>query len=111
MLEDLEDFPTIRIKNAINTKDASVVRVEVIARGENFTVDGVAKRDPVDPFSEQIGANLALGRALERASRQLLRRADGLVKHNDDLRNGNVRNGKPKRKRAVPAKKAATRKR
>jgi hypothetical protein len=47
---------------------------------------GVAKCDPSDKQSDEIGASLAIGRALETLGRKTVKRANGLVKHQDDVR-------------------------
>ena len=47
---------------------------------------GAAHRDPDDKFDADIGQQLALGRALESASRKILNRANGMVKHREDCK-------------------------
>lgn len=75
--------------NAVVTNDVTAVELHVEVRGMDgcsFTVTGVAKRDPVDDFNPDTGAYLAMGRALEEASKVFLRKGKGLVKHADDMR-------------------------
>ena len=48
--------------------------------------NGVSRRHPDDKFNEQIGINLAVGRAFESLARRLLKRANGSVKSLDDAK-------------------------
>jgi len=43
-------------------------------------------RDPIDKYNGEIGFDLALGRALQALGRKIEKRANGLVKHQDDIR-------------------------
>lgn len=45
-----------------------------------ITVTGSAKREPGDKPDKQIGADLAVARAMHKMSRRLMRRANGAVK-------------------------------
>ena len=47
---------------------------------------GYAKRHPEDKPDLELGLTLAYGRAFDNLSRKLLKRANGLVKHRDDMK-------------------------
>ena len=53
--------------------------------GRTILGRGVARRDPHDKHNPTIGQQLALGRALEDAARRILKRANGEVKHAEDV--------------------------
>lgn len=49
-------------------------------------VNGTAKRDPIDKPDDILALNLAYGRAFDKVARKILRRAEGMVRHNDYIR-------------------------
>jgi hypothetical protein len=57
----------------------------VTLSGPEWEASGNARRNPDDDPHDEIGFLLALGRALENAGRKLQKRANGLVKHADDV--------------------------
>ncbi len=57
----------------------------VTLAGPEWKASGHARREPGDILKYEIGFLLALGRALENAGRKLQKRANGLVKHADDV--------------------------
>lgn len=51
-----------------------------------ITAEGRARRHPDDKPNPYVAEQMALGRALQKAGKQLERRSFGLVKHADDVR-------------------------
>jgi hypothetical protein len=70
----------------IGTRDATIAGVDLLLHDEIFSADGTAKREPRDEDNREVAELLALGRALESLSNKLLKRANGLIKHQDDMR-------------------------
>lgn len=75
-----------------SSKDATIAVVTLELNGEHMEWTGTAKRFPGqhgvkgDQYDIEIGAKLALSRALEAAARQLGRQAEGMVKSAADNR-------------------------
>lgn len=69
-----------------STSEATIAELSVEIDGVTHSWAGTAKRDPLDEYNEQIGERLAVGRAFEKAARQLLRQGNGFVKSADDNR-------------------------
>lgn len=65
--------------------NVTVVTVEAIIQGEVVVVQGTAIRHPDDRFDADTGIMVATGRAYERLAENINRRANGQVKHNDDI--------------------------
>lgn len=57
-------------------------------RSQRVLGRGVARRTPHDKYDGEIARDLALGRALVNAGNRMLKRANGRVKHADDVRRG-----------------------
>lgn len=78
------------ISESLSTKDVTLVKVSTYVEIQNHILEidavGVAKRDPKDRARKEIGYNLAFGRALENLGKKIEKKANGLVKHNDDMR-------------------------
>jgi hypothetical protein len=53
---------------------------------DQLVAEGWAHREREDEFDQNVGMMLATGRALEALSKKLMKRANGLVKHHDDMR-------------------------
>lgn len=79
----------------IGTNDAAIAEVAYLIAIEFCDADGVfedrriittgtARRHPGDKHDEQVAEFLALGRALENLGKKLQKRANGIVKQNDD---------------------------
>lgn len=68
------------------TRDATIAGIVVNIEGTQYAADGTAKREPHDEDDAEIAALLAIGRALENLSNKILKRANGMVKHNDDMK-------------------------
>lgn len=70
--------------------DGDVAGVELLVTDADldigFTVKANSRRDPIDEPDEEVALLLAHGRALEKAAKKLQKRADGKVRHNDNLR-------------------------
>lgn len=76
-----------------------------------FVADGTAKRDPHDDDDAEVAFLLAYGRAFETLGRKLQKRANGLNKHNDDIKNyKEVQKAKAAKKKAPKPKVNAARK-
>ena len=58
----------------------------VTLSGPDWKSTGNARREPGDVPNDETGFLLAFGRALENAGRKLTKRANGLVKHADDVK-------------------------
>jgi hypothetical protein len=89
----------------IATADATIAVMFAVIDGKEYRWTGTAKRVPEDKFVPEIGAKLALGRALEKAGRQLQRQANGFVKSMDDnaVHSAQAREARKKESRkAVP---------
>jgi Domain of unknown function (DUF1876) len=63
-----------------------IVDVTVPSLDDLLTVEGTAMRDSRDKPNDQIGECLALARALRSASDRLDKQAQGLIKHQEDMR-------------------------
>lgn len=66
-------------------REASVAEIVGDFNGETRVWTGSCKVTPGDKFNREVANFLAVGRAFEKASRQLLRQGNGLVKHADDI--------------------------
>ncbi len=77
---------SVQMLNRAVTKDVAVIVLSVRILGKTYTGSGSAKRDPVDKADKRLGELLAYGRALDSLGRKIMREANGLVKHHDDLR-------------------------
>lgn len=75
----------VEILGEVATHDVAAVELMVTYRGDTFLFNGHAKRDPRDKSNPKLGLDIAYARALGKAARKLERRAQGLVKHADDL--------------------------
>lgn len=71
-----------------------------IVDGGIETVTASAKKDPHDKFDPEIARDLALGRALQKLGRRLEKRANGRIKHNDEVRTSKRENKKKQEKSA-----------
>lgn len=97
------DAVGVTLLNSVYSRDAAVVELVVRFNDDTWIVHGTSKRMSNDLPDPQVALGLALGRAFESLSRQILRQANGRVQHNDDNRE--------KRKAVVKAKvKAAAKK-
>lgn len=67
-------------------RDACIVELTVMIEDDVVIVQGTSRRSPGDEPDDQVAYLLAYGRAYEALSKKLLRRAQGLVKHHDDIR-------------------------
>jgi len=74
-------------------EDSNVVVAVADYVSESFphSATGSSKRDPSDKYDREVGVNLAIGRALENLSKRLIRKAEGITKHHDDVRNDKSR--------------------
>lgn len=64
--------------------DPDATTASVWFQGERYT--GSSKRCPGDKYNEEIGVQLAVARLFGKISRTMERRANGAVKHADDVR-------------------------
>lgn len=79
---------SIKVVDALATDEvASVVIDCAYGDYDNNTIEvvGNAKRDPKDKADAWVGLELAYARAVVKLGETLMRRANGLVKHNDDV--------------------------
>lgn len=78
----------IRIVNEYYDGDVAGVEIEVLddVLENSFTVKANSRRDPIDEPDEEVALLLAYGRAFEKIAKKLQKRADGKVRHNDNLR-------------------------
>jgi hypothetical protein len=72
--------------DVVTSGAATVAVVSGTLLGKEFTWTGDAKVCPEDKFHPDVAALLSVGRALEKAGRQLQRQGNGLVKSIDDNR-------------------------
>ena len=95
----------VDVKTAHGGK-ATVAEVEVHDdfSGNVVRASGQAFRHPDDKNDEELARMLATGRALQAAGRKLEKRANGLVKHHDDMKIYRVKQAK-KPEATKPAKK------
>jgi hypothetical protein len=70
----------------LGTREATIVGVTFFLNDEEWIGEGTSKRNPVDNDSEEIANLLAYGRAFEQLGQRMLKRANGLIKHEDDMR-------------------------
>lgn len=81
--------------NVMQTDDATIVEVNApfVALGgverPDLRASGTARRHPTDTPNPEIGVLLAHARAYEKVAKRLHRKAAGLIKHADDVRNAN----------------------
>lgn len=75
-----DDFTAVTVKFSLDMDDD---RFSII---EPIVAEGISKRDPVDRANEQLALTLAYGRALDKIAKKLLKRAEGMIKHEDDVR-------------------------
>lgn len=66
--------------------DDDYARVELYDGHGALVAAGKAKRDPLDKSDRVLAVTLAMGRAFERLGQKQLRKANGLIKHADDMR-------------------------
>lgn len=82
-----EDTVAVELVGEIQHPDFVSVELRFIVPGlEPIEVEGIAKRDPVDRVNEELALTLAYGRALNKISNKLLKKAEGMIKHEDDVR-------------------------
>lgn len=72
--------------NMLCARDACIVELTVMFEDDIVVVQGTSRRSPGDEPDDQVAYLLAFGRAYEALAKKLLRRAQGLVKHHDDIR-------------------------
>ena len=83
----------------VQTRDTTIVQIPMFVMtppsqlekkvetvDEVYSVTGEAKRHPEDDPNPEVGILLATARAHERAAHLLAKRAQGLIKHADDVR-------------------------
>lgn len=96
------------------TKDATIAGAAINIEGTTYSADGTSKRDPHDDDDPEIAELLAIGRALETLGLKLQKRANGLIKHNDDMREykkiQKSRKPSPKKRREIELKRVQGRK-
>lgn len=83
--DDTESFFSISEINYLSTRDACIYSIEAIINGDHVSCTGTSRRCPGDRHDSRLGQMLALTRAFENLTKALQRRANGLVKHNDDI--------------------------
>jgi hypothetical protein len=77
----------IRVLNEYYDGDVAGVEIEVIdSLTPSLIVKANSRRDPIDTPDEEVALLLAYGRAFEKIAKKLQKRADGKVRHNDNLR-------------------------
>lgn len=81
----VETMPEVTAE-VVSTNDATIAVVSLVLDGVPFIWTGTAKREPGDRFSKEIGERLALSRAFDKAHKQMLRGANGLIKSAEDNR-------------------------
>jgi hypothetical protein len=81
-----DDIYNIKIEY-LSTHAAAIAKVifEDFPSNKIYIGSGTAIREPNDKPDEEIAYFLALGRAFENLSGKLLKQANGLVKHNEDV--------------------------
>ncbi len=70
----------------VTSSEATIASISMIIDGEAHTWTGTAKREPDDDFDLEIGQTLALSRAFAKATKKLTKRANGMVKAADHMR-------------------------
>lgn len=95
-IDELSDEDIRRLRKVITTADFEITVVFssdattgigfATIDGESYTWSASAKVDPLDDFDREVAIKLTVGRVLEKASKQLLRQAEGRVKNIDDNR-------------------------
>lgn len=85
LITENETGTMIEIK-ALGSRDATVARASAIVHGSKYDAEGTSKRDPQDEDNVEVGDLIALGRALESLGKKLQKRAAGLTKHQDDIK-------------------------
>lgn len=72
---------------SLGSREATVARVQMRILDTDFDAVGTSKRDPLDEDDAEVAVLLAYGRALETLGAKLIKRARGITKHHDDVRN------------------------
>lgn len=83
----------VKLENIIQTRDFCAIEVRLTYHPVGseecaVTAIGCSWRHPGDPSNKALGYNLALSRALKKASAKLEKRMDGYVKHQMDMGGG-----------------------
>lgn len=66
--------------------DITLAIAQVLDGDDVLHAYGRADRDPVDKNDKDLGRLIAIGRAMEKLTKKINKRAEGYVKHNDDVR-------------------------
>lgn len=76
----------LTVTQSFYSNDLFAIELEIdIGDPEPVYGVGIAKRHPIDKPDLQIGFALAYGRAYEQLARKLIKRANGRVKHAEDM--------------------------
>lgn len=68
------------------SRDACIVHMEVLLDGDVVVVSGTSRRYPGDKPDDRVAYLLAYSRAFESLTHKIAKRAKGLVRHNDNMR-------------------------
>lgn len=85
---------SVQVLNAFIGKGVSGAELRMVFNNEVFVETGESRRCNEDKHDPEVAALYAYGRALEKLAKRLIKRADGLVKQRDDLRNNRVEHSK-----------------
>lgn len=79
-------FPRQAPLELVTFQDSSHCWVGIKQGTNDLVAEGSSHREREDEFDQNVGMMLATGRALEALSKKLMKHANGLVKHHDDMR-------------------------
>lgn len=82
----VEETVVIDVERVMATHDVASVRLRVQVGDLDRLFEGSSKRDPHDSSDQDLGMEIALGRALSSAGHYLQKHSAGLIKHNDDVK-------------------------
>ncbi len=69
----------------LSSRDACIVQISATIFDQPVVAQGTSRRNPADRHDPQVGRLLAYSRAYEQLAKKIARRANGLVKHKDDI--------------------------
>lgn len=71
------------------TKDACIVSITVCIDNDISVINGTSVRHPLDKPNEKLATMIAYARAYQNLANKLTKRANGRIKHVDDMRLAN----------------------
>jgi hypothetical protein len=80
--QTVDHFAPVKV---MKTGALTTATITVDTGNELVSFSGVARKHGKDKNRQEIGENLAIGRAMQKAGKYFTKQAEGLVKHADDM--------------------------